>query len=558
VAESNDSQDKYSLRDLQDQRRKIDRAIQGLKRELAVMFCDVKDSTRYFEEFGDLAGHAMVDQFEVISRKAIEGNDGIVIKKMGDGVMSCFEDPVKAGKAALGMYAALDAHNERADSKMQEIDARAAIHFGLSLVDEDDGQLKDVYGDTVNTTARLQKIASDHGADLVVSKAVAERLVKAQGFDVLDPIEDSAKGKSDPVLACQVVIPGRESARPAPVPATTTSTTTTTTFPRWISVAAAIIVIAVGAFYFTGNNETPEPPEVSTKTMTKLDSDAKAPALNIKKAKPSAAPKEQDVTAADNEPDQPVNQLASYDPNVLEPLAIYPTMIIQREDPKTGEWELVENVDNPIMYEDDQFQFIVVPSSDCYAYVIHFTSQGGTDVIFPDEGDESEEAAKLKGGVATVIPNLGDGVTWWPMDAAPGAEVFFFVASYVPIEDPHGLADSLDRDVREQIRPIAKGESSNQFASLSLSAFDDLEQEALGTLRSGGRSIRERPTRGIKKATTSKVETIKTTLSDGTPVHRLVSLESGSATVVKKFTIRHKARDKKKPAERLKLDKPAA
>jgi class 3 adenylate cyclase len=526
MAESNEPQEQFSLRDLQNQRRKIDQAIQGLKRELAVMFCDIKDSTHFFEEFGDLAGHAMVDQFEVTVRRAIEANGGIVFKKMGDGVLSCFEDPINATKAALDMYASLDALNGRAESKMQKIDARAAIHFGLSLVDEEKGRLTDVYGDTVNTTARLQKIASDHGADLVVSKSVADKLVEAQGFQVLDPIEDSAKGKSDPVLACQVVIPGRESARPAAV--RSHKATESLTFPRWIAAAAAVVAMAITGYFMVGRNG---PQQIANGTATW---EPRRPAVTEKTL--AALP--------DSEFDRPRHVFTSSDEDLLEPLAIYPVMLVQRHDPKTGRWRLIEDANNPVMYEDDQFQFIVVPNSDCYAYLIHFTSQGGADLIFPYPEDTSPEAAKLRGGLITMIPQTENG-DWWPLDDVPGNEEFYFVASYVPIEDPHDLAAAIG----ERRATPAKADErppSTKFASLTV--FDELEVNATRRLRGVGRSVREPTLRGIKSATGSKTERVETTLSDGTKVHRSVSLESGSATVVKKFQIRHKARTKNEGA----------
>jgi len=142
----------------------------------AVLFVDVSGSTAFFERYGEVAGHAMVQHCFKVIVPAVEQYAGRIVKYMGDGFLAVFDDVAAAIEAGAAMQSSLaDDNATRPDA------ARVRIHSGISsgaVVVRDDG---DIYGDPVNVAARVQNVA---GPDQVyVTKDAVDEL----------PIEAKAK-----------------------------------------------------------------------------------------------------------------------------------------------------------------------------------------------------------------------------------------------------------------------------------------------------------------------------------------------------------------------------
>jgi adenylate cyclase len=135
----------------------------------AVLFVDVSGSTAFFERYGGVAGHAMVEHcFKVITPQ-VERHGGRIVKYMGDGFLAVFDGAAASVDAAAAMHSALaDDNAERPDG------ARVRIHSGLCfgpIFVTEDG---DVFGDAVNVAARVQNVA---GPDQIyVTKDIADQL----------------------------------------------------------------------------------------------------------------------------------------------------------------------------------------------------------------------------------------------------------------------------------------------------------------------------------------------------------------------------------------------
>lgn len=127
--------------------------LQKFRRSLVVMFTDIRGSTAYFEEHGDVAGLMLVHECNSMIRREVEGHSGKVIKSIGDGMMATFDDCSQAAAAAVAMQRALQETN-----KLREPNARPAIriglHYGTGIV-----KSNDVFGDVVNTASRVESVA---------------------------------------------------------------------------------------------------------------------------------------------------------------------------------------------------------------------------------------------------------------------------------------------------------------------------------------------------------------------------------------------------------------
>ncbi|RMG61680.1 MAG: hypothetical protein D6715_13170, partial [Calditrichaeota bacterium] len=160
---------KESIEDLLQARQRIDELIASkFTRQITVMFSDVVGSTAFFERRGDLEGRAMIQRYNQLMFPVVQRFDGKIIKTIGDGILSYFEDSVAAARAACQMQRTLAQDNGRRLPE-DRIQIRVALHMGTAVVDHND-----VYGDVVNIAARLEKHAGPE--QIVLSETLFEQL----------------------------------------------------------------------------------------------------------------------------------------------------------------------------------------------------------------------------------------------------------------------------------------------------------------------------------------------------------------------------------------------
>ncbi|KAA3605342.1 MAG: adenylate/guanylate cyclase domain-containing protein [Calditrichaeota bacterium] len=129
---------------------------------LTILFTDLVQSTRMYYEIGDAPAFGKVlTHFEIL-KKAIDANNGAIVKTIGDAVMATFARPIQAVDALI-----------MADEKLEEsgLKLKAGIHSGHCLAVTLNEKI-DYFGSTVNIAARLVNFSE--GDDVVVSKEVSE------------------------------------------------------------------------------------------------------------------------------------------------------------------------------------------------------------------------------------------------------------------------------------------------------------------------------------------------------------------------------------------------
>ena len=125
------------------------------------MFTDIKGSTSFYEQRGDLDGRMMVHRHNEMVLPIIEANRGKLIKTIGDATMSQYDDPADGVRAAIQIQLKLKAHND-AKTAGEQIHVRIGLNTGLGIVEE-----KDVFGDVVNVAARVESLAD--GGEILVT-----------------------------------------------------------------------------------------------------------------------------------------------------------------------------------------------------------------------------------------------------------------------------------------------------------------------------------------------------------------------------------------------------
>ncbi len=95
--------------------------------KLAVMFADVAGSTRLFDQIGDRAAKAAIDQCLALMIKIIEKNQGVIVKTIGDEVMCRFSEIDNAAQSAVTIQNCIE---EFAASTTSHLKVRIGMHYG--------------------------------------------------------------------------------------------------------------------------------------------------------------------------------------------------------------------------------------------------------------------------------------------------------------------------------------------------------------------------------------------------------------------------------------------
>ena len=161
--------------------------LEKFRRDITVMFTDIKGSTAYFEKYGDLAGVMMVHTCNELLRERIEKNHGVFVKTIGDAVLATFEDPKDSVLAAIDMQQALRSRNEGRGEKDQ-IHIRIGLNYGSGVV-----KTNDVFGDVVNVASRVESAAQPD--QILMSDTVNQRVTHLDLFKIVHVGRFSLKGK---------------------------------------------------------------------------------------------------------------------------------------------------------------------------------------------------------------------------------------------------------------------------------------------------------------------------------------------------------------------------
>ncbi|MEO6120212.1 MAG: adenylate/guanylate cyclase domain-containing protein [Terriglobales bacterium] len=168
----------------------MDRAaeLDKLRRNITVLFTDLKGSTSYFEKYGDSAGLLMVHRCNSMLAEAVERHGGRVIKTIGDAVMAAFEDTVEAVAASIEMQEAIAADNA-GKGGAEKISIRIGINYGLGIV-----KSNDVFGDVVNVASRVESAAAPE--QILISQALYDAVAPSGRFRIQPFGTFTLKGKS--------------------------------------------------------------------------------------------------------------------------------------------------------------------------------------------------------------------------------------------------------------------------------------------------------------------------------------------------------------------------
>ncbi len=187
-------------------------ALEGERKQVTVLFCDLVGSTSLAERLGPETMHLLLNRFFELALSEVHRYEGTINQFLGDGFMALFGAPIahedharRAALAALGLQKLLAEHHaELGDRGGVELRFRMGINTGWVVVGGIGDQLRRDYtavGDTTNLAARLQQLA-EPGA-ILVSEDTSRFLQGSARLEAIPPLQ--VKGKEEPVRAFRLL-----------------------------------------------------------------------------------------------------------------------------------------------------------------------------------------------------------------------------------------------------------------------------------------------------------------------------------------------------------------
>lgn len=166
-----------------------------VQRNLCVLFADVSGSTRLYEKLGDKEALHAIERCINRMTRATEQFHGRVIKTIGDEVMAVFDSAEAGMDAACSMQQKVD---DLPPVRGIKLAIRIGFHVGPAIEDA-----KDVFGDTVNTAARMAGLAKAGQIITTGDTVGALPALLQESTREIDAL--SVKGKAEDVRVCEVI-----------------------------------------------------------------------------------------------------------------------------------------------------------------------------------------------------------------------------------------------------------------------------------------------------------------------------------------------------------------
>ena len=142
--------------------------IEGERKQVTVMFCDMEGFTPLVEKLGSEEAYSVMDHIYEILIHNVHDFEGTVNEMTGDGIMALFGAPIaledapqRALRSALSIHREIAKYNEQKKGEIQ-IKMRIGVHTGPVVVGTLGNDLRVEFkavGDTVNLASRMEGLA---------------------------------------------------------------------------------------------------------------------------------------------------------------------------------------------------------------------------------------------------------------------------------------------------------------------------------------------------------------------------------------------------------------
>ncbi|HEA65376.1 MAG TPA: adenylate/guanylate cyclase domain-containing protein [Desulfobacterales bacterium] len=196
--------------------------IEGERKQVTVMFCDMEGFTQLSEKLGPEEAYTIMDQvYEILIHK-VHDYEGTVNEMTGDGIMALFGAPIaledapqRAIRSGYAIHREMSRFNDRMKQEKENLPPlkmRIGIHTGPVVVGTLGNDLRVEFkavGDTVNLASRMEGLA-EPGATYVSN----DTFKLTEGFFRFEALgKREVKGKGEPVNVFRVIAPSSRRTR---------------------------------------------------------------------------------------------------------------------------------------------------------------------------------------------------------------------------------------------------------------------------------------------------------------------------------------------------------
>lgn len=166
-----------------------------------VLFLDVIGSVRLIEADEEGTVKRWLEFTHHLKNTVLPSHKGRLVKRLGDGLIIEFDDPVEAVFGAFAAISCLDEFNRGLPDQLH-LSVRVGIHIGSFLSGAD----RDLYGREVNIAARIMDLAS--ADEIVATIDVRDAIAGKMDIDIVDIGDCYLRNVTDPVRVFRLTKPG--------------------------------------------------------------------------------------------------------------------------------------------------------------------------------------------------------------------------------------------------------------------------------------------------------------------------------------------------------------
>jgi adenylate cyclase len=187
--------------------------------EVAILFCDIRGFTGLSEQMQPHELMKFLNSYFLRMNDAIHQNNGFIDKFIGDAIMALFDHPggnnsdkaFDSIRAAIDLHGALAVYNQQRTSvDYPPIEIGVGVHFGpviIGTVGCDDRMDTTVIGDSVNISYRLESLAPQYNAGIIVSSQLLDQLTLDAKTEIAYRFVDfvRVKGRKEPIEVYEIL-----------------------------------------------------------------------------------------------------------------------------------------------------------------------------------------------------------------------------------------------------------------------------------------------------------------------------------------------------------------
>jgi class 3 adenylate cyclase/tetratricopeptide (TPR) repeat protein len=196
--------------------------IEGERKQVTVMFCDMEGFTQFTERLGPEEAYSIMDEIYEILIHKVHDYEGTVNEMTGDGILALFGAPIaledapqRAIRSSLAIHREMTKFSERIKQEkggLPPLKMRTGINTGPVVVGTLGNDLRVEFkavGDTVNLASRMEGLA-EAGSTYVTE----ETFKLTEGFFRFEALgAREVKGKEEPIKTYRVIAPSTSRTR---------------------------------------------------------------------------------------------------------------------------------------------------------------------------------------------------------------------------------------------------------------------------------------------------------------------------------------------------------